>query len=82
MMQARYDTDPASLPNPATPIQTLAGSTESRGVFFGLIAALADGGYLALAGGGSIGGIGPADLTLLCFQVAGILLLRCSLRSS
>jgi len=75
VMQARYDIDTASLPNPATPIRTFAGSTESRGVFFGLIVALAGGGYLALARGGGIGGIGPADLTLLCFRVAAILLL-------
>ena len=74
-MQARYDIDTASLPNSATPIRTFAGSTESRRVFFGLIVALAGGRYLALARGGGIGGIGPADLTLLCFRVAGILLL-------
>src|SRR5271157_1124338 len=78
VMQARYDIDTTSLPNPASPIRTFAGSTESRGVFFGLIVALAGGGYLALARGGGIGGIGgigPADRTLLRFRVAGILLL-------
>ena len=72
-MQARYDIDTASPPNPATPTRAFAGYTESRGVFLGLIAALAGGGYLALVRGGGIGGIGPVDLTLLRFGVAGIL---------
>jgi hypothetical protein len=80
-MQARYDIDTASLPNSATSIQTFAGSTESRGVFFGLIAALAGGGF-ALARGGGIGGIGPADITLLRFGVPESFCFRCALRSS
>ena len=73
-MQARCDIDTLGLRNAGTPTRAFAGSTEVRGASFGLVAALAGGGYLALARAGVIGGIGPADLTLLRFGVAGTLL--------
>src|SRR5260370_12558722 len=73
-MQARCDIDTLGLRNAGTPTRAFAGSTEVRGASFGLVAALAGGGYLALARAGVIGGIGPADLTLLRFRVAGTLL--------
>src|SRR5260370_9778104 len=73
-MQARCDIDTLGLRNAGTPTRALAGWKEVRGVSFGPVAALAGGGYLALARAGVIGGIGPADLTLLRFGVAGTLL--------
>jgi hypothetical protein len=73
-MQARCDIDTLGLRNAGTPTRAFAGSTEVRGASFGLVAALAGGGYLALARAGVIGGIGPADLTLLRFGLAGTLL--------
>jgi len=73
-MQARCDIDTLGLRNAGSPTRAFAGSTEVRGASFGLVAALAGGGYLALARAGVIGGIGPADLTLPRFGVAGTLL--------
>jgi drug/metabolite transporter (DMT)-like permease len=74
-MQSRCDVDAPGLRHAGTPTRAFAGSTEVRGACFGLVAALAGGGYLALARAGVIGGIAPADLTLLRFGVAGVLLL-------
>ena len=79
-MQARCDIDALGLRNAGTPTRAFVGSTAVHVTLFGLVAALAGGGYLALARAGVIGSIGPADLTLLRFGVAGILLLPVLLR--
>src|SRR5260370_3906324 len=72
-MQARCNIDTLGLRNAGTPTRAFAGSTEVRGASFGLVAALAGGGYLALARAVVIGGIRPPYLTLLRFGVAGTL---------
>jgi drug/metabolite transporter (DMT)-like permease len=56
-------------------------SAEARGFAFGAAVALSGGSYLALGRAGIIGGFGVADLTLLRFGVAALVLLPALLRA-